>query len=84
MASGANAAAVGASPGGKFGELLRAYQASIPRSGCYPSNSPPRTDRFGIVTLKNRTLSPLARIFIECARDTPKSLVKGNGLRNRR
>lgn len=30
----------------------------------------------GIVTLKNRTLSPVAQLFIECAREVAKSLAK--------
>ena len=30
----------------------------------------------GIVTLKNRTLSPVARLFIEAARETAKWLTK--------
>jgi DNA-binding transcriptional LysR family regulator len=31
----------------------------------------------GIITLKNRTLSPLAQLFIECAREVARPLVKG-------
>jgi hypothetical protein len=31
----------------------------------------------GIVTLKNRTLSPLAQTFIECARDVARPLANG-------
>ena len=30
----------------------------------------------GIVTLKNRMLSPVAKLFIECAREVAKPLVK--------
>ena len=30
----------------------------------------------GIVTLKNRTLSPVARLFMECAREVAKPLAK--------
>jgi DNA-binding transcriptional LysR family regulator len=38
----------------------------------------PTTRRqMGIMTLKNRTLSPLAHLFIECARDIAKPLAKG-------
>jgi DNA-binding transcriptional LysR family regulator len=33
--------------------------------------------RIGIVTLKNRTLSPVARLFIEHAREVAKPVVKG-------
>jgi DNA-binding transcriptional LysR family regulator len=32
----------------------------------------------GIVTLKNRTLSPLAQLFIKCAREVAKPLAKGH------
>jgi DNA-binding transcriptional LysR family regulator len=32
----------------------------------------------GIITVKNRTLSPLARLFIDCARETAKS-ISGEG-----
>jgi DNA-binding transcriptional LysR family regulator len=32
----------------------------------------------GIVSLKNRTLSPIAQLFIDCARRISKSLVKAN------
>jgi hypothetical protein len=31
----------------------------------------------GIVTLKNRTLSPAAQLFIECAREVARPLAKG-------
>jgi DNA-binding transcriptional LysR family regulator len=38
----------------------------------------PTTPRpFGIVTLKNRTLSPVAQLFIDCARELAKPLAKG-------
>jgi hypothetical protein len=30
----------------------------------------------GIMTLKNRTLSPLARLFIDCAREVAKPLAR--------
>jgi hypothetical protein len=33
--------------------------------------------QIGIITLKNRTLSPLAQLFIQCARDIAKPLAKG-------
>ena len=33
----------------------------------------------GIVTLKNRTLSPVARLFIEYAREVAKALAKKKG-----
>jgi hypothetical protein len=33
---------------------------------------------FGVVTLKNRTLSPVAQLFIEHAREVAKPLAKRN------
>ena len=32
----------------------------------------------GIITLKNRTLSPLAQLFIDCAREVAKPMVKAH------
>jgi DNA-binding transcriptional LysR family regulator len=37
----------------------------------------------GIVTLKNRTLSPTAELFIECAREVTKSMAAGSERRRR-
>lgn len=42
-----------------------------------PVELPLARDEVGIVTLKNRTLSPAARLFIQHARDVAKSLSKG-------
>jgi DNA-binding transcriptional LysR family regulator len=33
----------------------------------------------GIVTLKNRTLSPVAQLFIDCVREVARPLAKRNG-----
>jgi len=38
----------------------------------------PRLRSVGIVTLKNRTLSPVAQLFIDCAREVAKPLVPWN------
>jgi len=38
----------------------------------------PRMRSVGIVTLKNRTLSPVAQLFIDCAREVAKPLVRWN------
>lgn len=43
-----------------------------------PVGLPTTRRKIGIVTLKNRTLSPLAQLFIECAREVAKSLAKGH------
>jgi DNA-binding transcriptional LysR family regulator len=42
-----------------------------------PVGLPTTHRRTGIITLKNRTLSPLAQRFIECAREIAKPLAKG-------
>jgi DNA-binding transcriptional LysR family regulator len=42
-----------------------------------PLQSLPHRRPTGIVTLKRRTLSPLARLFIDCARDVAKPFAKG-------
>ena len=33
----------------------------------------------GIVTLKNRNINPVAKLFIDCAREVAKSLAKQKG-----
>jgi DNA-binding transcriptional LysR family regulator len=42
-----------------------------------PVTLPTTQRQIGIFTLKNRTLSPLAQIFIECAREVARPLVNG-------
>jgi DNA-binding transcriptional LysR family regulator len=42
-----------------------------------PVELPTTQRQIGIITLKNRTLSPLAQVFIECAREIAKPLAKG-------
>jgi DNA-binding transcriptional LysR family regulator len=41
-----------------------------------PVELPATHRKIGIITLKNRTLSPLARLFIECAREIAKPFAK--------
>jgi DNA-binding transcriptional LysR family regulator len=36
----------------------------------------PRLRSVGVITLKNRTLSPVAQLFIDCAREVAKPLAK--------
>jgi DNA-binding transcriptional LysR family regulator len=43
-----------------------------------PVDLPTTRRQIGIITLKNRTLSPLAQVFIECARDVARPLAKGH------
>jgi DNA-binding transcriptional LysR family regulator len=42
-----------------------------------PVELPTTRRQMGIITVKNRTLSPLAQIFIACARDVAEPLAKG-------
>jgi hypothetical protein len=42
-----------------------------------PVKTPENPYPTGIITLKNRTLSPLAELFINCAREVAKPLAKG-------
>ena len=55
--------------------------ANIPRLKVLPITLPMPAWPVGIMTLKNRTLSPVTRLFIEYAREVAKPLVKGKGLR---
>jgi DNA-binding transcriptional LysR family regulator len=43
-----------------------------------PVELPTTRRQIGIITLRNRALSPLAHIFIECARDIAKRLAKSS------
>jgi DNA-binding transcriptional LysR family regulator len=43
-----------------------------------PIELPIRPGPVGIVTLKNRMLSPVAELFVDCAREIAKSLAKKN------
>jgi hypothetical protein len=43
-----------------------------------PIKLPAQPRPIGIVTLKNRTLSPVTGLFINCARDVARPLVKDN------
>ena len=41
-----------------------------------PVDLPTTRRQIGIITLKNRTLSPLAQLFIACAHEVAKPLAK--------
>jgi hypothetical protein len=43
-----------------------------------PVDLPTTRRQIGIITLKNRTLSPLAQLFIQGARDVARLLAKAN------
>ena len=66
------------------GRFLAIVPASMMRFAGTPSSVkvlpvdlPTTRRQIGIITLKNRTLSPLAHLFIECARELAKPLAKG-------
>jgi DNA-binding transcriptional LysR family regulator len=41
-----------------------------------PIRLPPVDDPIAVVTLKNRTLSPVAQLFVECAREVARPIAK--------
>lgn len=68
---------------GRFLTILQRSALNFPsgRSGLsvLPVKLPMASVPSGIVTLKNRTLSPVARLFINAAREVAKPLAKRNG-----
>jgi DNA-binding transcriptional LysR family regulator len=65
------------------GRFLAILQASALRGSTrqpaikvLPVDPPMAVTRIGVVTLKNRTLSPVAKLFIDCAREVAKPLAK--------
>lgn len=52
------------------------FSAQRPTIKVLPVKLAVRSRPFGIVTLKNRTLSPAAQLFIDCVRDVAKPLAK--------
>ena len=65
------------------GRFVTMLPASMLRFGKHlplkslPITTPPNLYPTGIITLRNRTISPLAQHFIDCARDLAKPLAKG-------
>lgn len=57
------------------------FSARKPELKVLPVRQTLRTVAVGIVTLKNRTLSPLPRLFIDSAREVAKELTKKKGKR---
>ena len=53
-----------------------AFRTRRPELKVLPVELPMARMPVGIVTLKNRTLSPVAKLFIEHAREVAKSLMK--------
>jgi len=58
------------------GSTLR-FQGNAPLLTALPIELPPNQEPVAIITLKNRTLSPVARLFIEHTREVAKPLAKG-------
>jgi DNA-binding transcriptional LysR family regulator len=65
---------------GRFLAVVPAYlmrfPAKHPSIKVLPVELPTTQRQIGIITLKNRTLSPLAQLFIDCAREIAKPLAK--------
>jgi DNA-binding transcriptional LysR family regulator len=57
--------------------LLR-FGANLPRLKVLPVDLPVPSWPVGIMTLKNRTLTPVVRLFIDCAREVVKPLASKN------
>jgi DNA-binding transcriptional LysR family regulator len=57
------------------GSLLR-FSANRMSLKILPVKLPIRPGPVGILTLKNRTLSPIAQLFFECAREVAKPLIR--------
>jgi DNA-binding transcriptional LysR family regulator len=66
--------------GGRFLAIVTASIMKFPgKPGAIkvlPVDLPTTRRQIGILTLKNRTLSPLAQLFIDCARETAEPLAK--------
>jgi DNA-binding transcriptional LysR family regulator len=66
---------------GRFLAVVPAYIMRFPAKHVslkvLPVELPTTHRQIGIITLKNRMLSPLAQLFIDCARDIAKTLAKG-------
>jgi DNA-binding transcriptional LysR family regulator len=70
---------------GVFPESLLRFGANLPPLKILPVELPIPPWPVGIMTLKNRTVSPVAQLFIDCARDVANTRVKGNhGYRDRK
>jgi DNA-binding transcriptional LysR family regulator len=61
---------------GIFPNSLLRFGANLPSLKILPVELPMPPLPVGIMTLKNRTVSPVARLFIDCAREVAKTLAK--------
>ena len=57
-------------------ELVLRFPAIDPRIKLLPVELPLRRMPIGVITLKNRTLSPAAKLFIDCACEMAKPFTK--------
>ena len=57
-------------------ESVLRFPAANPRIKALPVELPLRRMPIGIITVKSRTLSPAAQLFVECAREVAKPLAK--------
>jgi DNA-binding transcriptional LysR family regulator len=57
------------------GSMLQ-FGANLPPLKVLPVNVPIPPWPVGIMTLKNRTLTPVAQLFVHCAREVVKQLAK--------
>src|SRR5262249_47312053 len=60
--------------------LLR-FGVNLPRLKVLPVDLPTTPWPVGIMSLKNRTLTPVVRLFMDCAREIVKPLAGKPGLR---
>jgi DNA-binding transcriptional LysR family regulator len=60
------------------------FPASNPGLKRLPIDLPTTRTPVAVITLKNRTLSPVAQVFIDCAREIVRGLAKGNRTRTSR
>jgi DNA-binding transcriptional LysR family regulator len=72
------------------GRFLAIIPASVLRFGAargalkvVPCALPPAVQPVAVTTLMNRTLSPTAKLFIECARAIAQSSHKPNGIKRK-
>ena len=63
---------------GAFPASLLRFGANLPRLKVLPVDLPVAPWPVGIMTLKNRTLTPLVQLFIDCAREVVKPLANKN------
>jgi DNA-binding transcriptional LysR family regulator len=61
---------------GLFPRSLLHFGVNLPPLKVLPLELPIRPMPVGIMTLENRTISPVAQLFIDCARELTKPLAR--------